>query len=58
MRIWKPSVLQTLTVKQNKGLKSQNIALKKNISILFKTAKVEVDRKNEEIARLRKEARS
>ena len=34
-------------------LEQQNNALKKNISCLFKTAKMEVDRKDKELTRLR-----
>eukprot|EP00124_Ichthyophonus_hoferi_P001202 Ihof_evm12s57 gene=Ihof_evmTU12s57 len=39
--------------RENEGLEKMNIALKKNISCLYKTAKLEIDRKNEEIKILR-----
>lgn len=41
---------------QNKALEKQTEVLKKNISVLFKTAQVEVERKNEEIKQLRRKA--
>nr|XP_033792628.1 CASP8-associated protein 2 [Geotrypetes seraphini]XP_033792629.1 CASP8-associated protein 2 [Geotrypetes seraphini]XP_033792630.1 CASP8-associated protein 2 [Geotrypetes seraphini] len=37
---------------QNLGLQNENVVLKKNISALFKTARVEITRKSEEINRL------
>jgi hypothetical protein len=39
---------------QIKSLDAQNQILKKNISVLFKTAQVELERKGEEIKQLRK----
>lgn len=41
---------------QNKALEKQTEVLKKNISVLFKTAQVEIERKNEEIKQLRRKA--
>ncbi len=40
--------------KQTQLLTAQNTALKKNISCLYKTAKLEIERKDQEIARLRR----
>lgn len=42
--------------KQNAQLKEVNVALQKNISCLFKTAKEELARKDELIEQLRREA--
>lgn len=39
-------------------LSTQVLALKRNISCLYKTAKLEIDRKNDEIRRLREELES
>ena len=39
--------------RQNAVLSDQVLALKRNISCLYKTAKLELDRKNEEIKSLR-----
>ncbi|XP_062521739.1 CASP8-associated protein 2-like [Corticium candelabrum] len=39
---------------ENKVLSEQNVALKKNISCLYKTAKAEIERKDREISELRK----
>lgn len=41
-----------VNVKQNERLKEQNMALKKNISCLYKTARSELDRKESMISRL------
>ncbi|XP_065831233.1 protein bicaudal D-like [Oscarella lobularis] len=38
--------------KENIVLKEQNVALKKNISCLYRTAKLEIERKDNEIRRL------
>ena len=42
-----------MAVMQNARLAAQNTALKKNISVLFKTARLELDRRSDEIRVLR-----
>eukprot|EP01137_Pigoraptor_chileana_P014057 Opistho-2@68254 len=44
--------------KENALLTQQNVSLKKNISCLYKTAKAEIDRKDEENAEIRKRLES
>lgn len=48
-------VMTSLSFSQNRQLSTTNGALKKNISCLFKTATMEVERKNAEITSLKKQ---
>ena len=46
------TLLLLMSHAQNERLKEQNMALKKNISCLYKTARSELDRKESMISRL------